>query len=316
MPKRYLITGGAGFVGSSIAKMLLEAGDEVRIFDNLRRDVLAVRGIDKHPNLELIVGDVLDAEALEKAALGMHRIVHCAAIAGIDTVIKSPTATLRINFIGTANALEAAKKAGNVELFINFSTSEVFGSTAWGALETDKTVMGAVGEARWAYAMGKAAAEHLAHAYWKEFQLPTVTVRPFNIYGPGQVGEGAIQVFIKQALKHQDLTIHGDGNQIRAWCYVDDFIGAIRMVLDNPEKCMGESFNIGNSRAVITTYGLAQAVVRLTQSKSRILFDAPLSADVELRVPRVDKARKILGFEAQVDLDEGLLRTAEFYRSH
>jgi UDP-glucose 4-epimerase len=138
-------------------------------------------------------------------------------------------------------------------------------------------------------------------------------VRPFNVYGPGQTGEGAIQIFIKKALKNEDIYIHGDGNQIRAWCYVDDFVECIFKCLDNG-AAVGESFNIGNARAVITILGLAQTVCRVLNSTSKIIFQDALSADIALRIPSVEKSTRILGYKAQVDLEEGILRTAEWMR--
>ncbi len=143
---------------------------------------------------------------------------------------------------------------------------------------------GAVGEARWTYAVSKLAGEHLTHAYFKQHGLPTVTVRPFNVYGPGQTGEGALSIFVRKALKNEDILIFGDGTQIRAWCYVDDMVEGVLCALEHPNAC-GESFNIGNARAVTTIYGLAQAVCRVVGSSSRIVFRNQLSADIELRIP-------------------------------
>src|SRR4029450_7221993 len=135
--------------------------------------------------------------------------VHAAGIAGIDTVIKNPVRTMRVNMIGTANVLEAAVQSGVKDRLIDFSTSEVLGSMAFQSSESDQTVSGSAGEARWTYAVSKLAGEHLAHAYYAQFKLPVVTVRPFNIYGPGQTGEGAIQIFIKRALRNEPIYIHG-----------------------------------------------------------------------------------------------------------
>jgi UDP-glucose 4-epimerase len=174
-------------------------------------------------------------------------------------------------------------------------------------------VTGAVGEARWTYAISKLAEEHLAHAYYKERGIPTVTVRPFNVYGPGQVGEGAIKGFIQRALKDETLEIHGDGAQIRAWCYIDDLVRGIGLALVE-KAAVGETFNLGNARAIVTIYGLANAIVRVLASRSRIVFTNKDYADVELRIPSVAKARKLLGFEAEVDLEDGILKTAEYYR--
>lgn len=144
--------------------------------------------------------------------------------------------------------------------------------------------------------------------------MPTVTVRPFNIYGPGQVGEGALSTFIKQALRGEEIQIQGEGNQIRAWCYIDDFIQGLMLAMAMP-NAVGESFNIGNARAVITVYGLAQTVVRVLNSSSKIRFVSHPGPDVELRIPSVKKAKELFGFEARVDLEEGIIKTAEYLSS-
>jgi UDP-glucose 4-epimerase len=242
---------------------------------------------------------------------GAEVVIHAAGIAGIDTVIKSPVRTMQVNMIGTANMLEAAYINGVSDKIIDFSTSEIFGSMAFKSSETDQAVAGSAGEARWTYAVSKLAGEHLAHAYYSQYKLPTITVRPFNVYGPGQTGEGAIQIFIKKALKNETIHIDGDGSQIRAWCFVNDFVDCILKCLDTPES-VGQSFNIGNSRAVITILGLAQLVCRVLNSKSKIVFDPPLSADIAIRIPSVTKTEEILNFKAKVDLEEGVLRTAKW----
>jgi UDP-glucose 4-epimerase len=190
----------------------------------------------------------------------------------------------------------------------------VFGQSAFRAEENHTTHIGSVGEARWTYAVSKLAAEHLTKAYNIEFGMPTVTLRPFNIYGPGQVGEGALRIFIQHALKNKEIQIHGDGNQIRAWCYIDDFIDGLMLAMVRQEA-IGESLNIGNSKAVMTIYGLAQTVVRVLKSSSTIKFTMKNYADVELRVPSVKKARGLIGFEAKIDLEEGIQRSAEFFKT-
>ncbi len=310
--KRILITGGAGFIGSALAGRLVEQ-NQIVVYDNLARDSLKDKPYRDHAHLTLIQGDVLDFAALEQAIRGADMIVHCAAIAGIDTVIKSPVTTMRVNMIGSANVLEAASRLPHCERVVCFSTSEVFGQQAFRSAETDKTVMGQVGEARWTYAVSKLAEEHLAIAYYQEKGLPTTVVRPFNVYGPGQVGEGALKTFVARALRNQPLEIHGDGTQIRAWCYVDDMLDGVLLALVHP-RAVGESFNIGNQRAVTTIYGLANTVIRVLGSSSTVVFTRRDYADVELRIPAVRKARDLLGFEACIDLEEGIRRTAEFYR--
>jgi UDP-glucose 4-epimerase len=309
--KTIFITGGAGFIANTLIRHYID-NNRVIVFDNFHRDTLSSSSIAKHANLSIIKGDVLDYNALESAMKGAEVVVHAAAIAGIDTVIKDPVKTMRVNMIGTANALEAAQVHQVKDRIIEFSTSEVFGSMAFRSSENDQTVSGSAGEARWTYAVSKLAGEHLSHAYYSQYKLPVVTVRPFNVYGPGQTGEGAIQIFIKKALANEDIYINGDGSQIRAWCFVDDFVDCIIRCIENT-SAIGQSFNIGNARAVMTTLGLAQTVCRVLNSKSKILHRPALSADIAIRIPSVDKAEEVLGFKAKVDLEEGIIKTANSY---
>ncbi len=309
--KKIFITGGAGFIANTIISRLVEK-NKITVYDNFHRDTLSNSTFANHPNIDIIKGDVLDADLMTKSMQGNDIVIHAAGIAGIDTVIKDPVKTMRVNMIGTANALEAAKINNISDRFIDFSTSEIFGSYAFKSTEGDNTVSGSAGEARWTYAVSKLAGEHLAHSYYKVYGLPAVTVRPFNVYGPGQTGEGAIQIFIKKALKNEDILINGDGNQIRAWCYVDDFVECIMLALES-KTAIGQSFNIGNARAVTTILGLAETVCRVLKSDSKILFRDALSADVELRIPSVEKAKELLGFKAKIDLEEGVLKTAEWF---
>lgn len=310
--KTYFITGGAGFIANTIIRRLVDRHNIV-VYDNFHRDTLSGSALHGHPNIRIIKGDVLDLPKLTESMRGADAVVHAAGIAGIDTVIKNPVHTMRVNMLGTANVLEAALQNKISDRIIDFSTSEVFGSMAFRSTEADATVAGSAGEARWTYAVSKLAGEHLAHAYYRQYQLPVVTVRPFNVYGPGQTGEGAMQIFIKRALRNETIRMNGDGTQIRAWCYVDDFVECIMRCLESP-KAVGESFNIGNARAVITILGLAHVVCRVLGSSSQIIHDPPLSADIAIRIPSVDKAEQLLGFKAAVDLEEGILRTAKWIK--
>lgn len=308
--KTYFITGGAGFIANTIIRRLVDQ-HRIVVYDNFHRDTLSGSDLAGHPRIRVVKGDVLDLPAMTEAMKGADAVIHAAGIAGIDTVIKNPVNTMRVNMIGTANMLEAAFKNGIRDRVIDFSTSEVFGPMAFRSTEEDSTVAGSAGEARWTYAVSKLAGEHLAHAYYRQHHLPVVTVRPFNVYGPGQTGEGAIQIFIKKALKNETIHMNGDGNQIRAWCYVDDFVDCIMRCIESP-NAIGESFNIGNARAVITILGLANTVCRVLDSTSKIVHDPPLSADIAIRIPGVEKAERLLGFKAKVDLEEGILKTAQW----
>jgi UDP-glucose 4-epimerase len=311
--KTYFITGGAGFIANTIIGRLVEQ-NRIVVYDNFHRDTLSASPYAGHPHIKVVKGDVLDFPALREAMGGADVVIHAAGIAGIDTVIKDPVRTMQVNMIGTAHALEAARLCGVKDRFIDFSTSEVFGPMAFRSTEETPTVAGSAGEARWTYAASKLAGEHLGKAYHQQYGLPVVIVRPFNVYGPGQTGEGALHIFLKLALRGEEIKIHGDGNQIRAWCYVDDFVEGIMRCLESP-RAIGESFNIGNARAVITVLGLAETVCRVLGSPSNIVFVPPLSADIAIRVPSVDKARELLGFSAKVDLEEGIRRTAAWLKT-
>jgi nucleoside-diphosphate-sugar epimerase len=308
---RVLITGGAGFIGSHLAERLLPE-NEVVIYDNFRRNALATAGLSD-PKLTVVKGDVMDKASLQEAMKGCDAVVHMASIAGVDTVLKNPVKTMRIAMIGTDNALEAARESRGIKRFIDFSTSEVFGRYAYHVTEFDSTTLGAVGEARWTYAVAKLATEHLAMNYHKEFGLPACSIRPFNVYGPRQVGEGAVHHFIRRALEGEDLTIHNEGSQIRAWCYIDDIVDAVLLCLEK-EEAVGHAFNIGNARSTVTIYNLAELIVRLTGSSSKLkCIDWP-NTDVEVRVPNAAKSKELLGFAAEINLEEGLRRTIDWYR--
>ncbi len=308
-----VITGGAGFIGTSLVRRLLP-NNKVVVFDNFHRNAIERSELIGHPNLSILKGDVLDKQAVDAALTDGTMVVHLAAIAGVDTVLKRPTHTMRVNIIGTYHVLEAAVAHGKLKRFIDFSTSEVFGTHAYNASEGEATVLGAVGEARWTYAVSKLATEHMALTYHKEYGLPALSIRPFNIYGPGQVGEGAIHHFMVRAIKGEDLIIHNDGAQIRAWCYVDDIVEGILLALVNPEA-PGHAFNIGNPRSTLTIYNLARDIIKLAGTKSEIRFVKWDFPDVELRIPNIDKARRLLNYHPLVNLEEGLERTLAWYRS-
>ncbi len=308
--KKIFLTGGAGFIASALISRLYKH-NEIVIYDNFKRDTYSTSSHFNHKNIKVVKGDVLDFDNVNSSMKGASIVIHAAAIAGIDTVIIDPTLTMRVNMIGTANVLEAAKQNNVKGRVIDFSTSEVFGSQAFKSSEEDATITGSAGHVRWIYAVSKLAGEHLGLAYHSQYKLPVTCVRPFNIYGPGQTGEGAIQIFIKRALKNEDLNIYGDGNQIRAWCFVEDFVDCLLLCITK-KQAIGQSINIGNSRAVMTTYGLAQAICRILNSKSKIVFKPPLSEEIELRIPSVEKAKSLLNFQSKIDLEEGILKTAEW----
>jgi nucleoside-diphosphate-sugar epimerase len=308
-----VLTGGAGFIGTTLSRRLID-DNEIVVLDNLHRDALAATDLATHPNLTFVQADVLDADAVRETLRGATHVVHLAAIAGVDTVLESPVRTMRVNLIGTYNVLEAAHATQEtIERLVDFSTSEVFGRHAYKVEEVHETAQGSVGEARWTYAVSKLAGEHLAHSYYDEFGLPSCSIRPFNVYGPGQIGGGAIRAFIETILAGDDLVIHGDGSQIRAWCYVDDLVDALLLVLERPDA-VGEVYNVGNPRSVVTVFDLAVRIRRLMGADNEITFRPLHYTDVEMRIPNIEKARRELGWEPRVDLDDGLAKTIAWYR--
>lgn len=311
--KRILLTGGAGFIGTKLCDVLSNE-NEILIYDNLNRNSIKNTKLLEKSNIRLVQGDILDSVHIKNTVeeFQPNIVIHLAAVAGIDTVIRNPVNTMKVNMIGTYNILEAIKDL-KIERFIDFSTSEVFGSYAYKVDEKQTTNLAPVGEARWTYSVSKLAGEHLAHSYYKEYGVPVVTVRPFNIYGPGQVGEGAIHQFVKRAIADEEIQIHGDGDQIRSWCYVEDFVQGILLCIEKDEA-VGNSFNIGNPRGTVTISMLAKLVKDIAASKSEIVYIPKNYVDVELRIPSVDKAKEILGYEPKYDLEAGLGKTVEWYR--
>lgn len=245
---------------------------------------------------------------------GVTHVVHLASIAGVDTVMNNPVLTMDVTLNGTFHLLEAAREQSQLERFIDFSTSEVFGRYAYRVSEGDVTSLGAVGEARWTYAVSKLATEHLCYVTYKQYGVPAVTVRPFNIFGPGQVGTGAIHHFVVRALRNEPLEIHNQGDQIRAWCYIDDLIDGLLLTLTKPEAT-GRVFNLGNPKTAVTVHHLAKIIKQISNSKSEIRHIEWPYTDVELRIPDITRARELLGFEPKYDLEEGLAETIEWYRA-
>lgn len=312
--KKIFITGGAGFIGSHLAEKLVQE-NKIIIYDNLHRNALKFTQLSNHPNCQFIKGDILDPKLLSQAIDGSDIVIHLAAIAGIENVSISPLKTLEINLMGTYNLLKVINgQASKIKRFIFFSTSEVYGPFVYQAQEDGMTTQGKVSEQRWAYSTGKIAGEHWAYAYFKRWRLPVVIIRPFNIYGERQVGEGAINKFILDVIQKKPLEIFGSGNQIRAWCYIDDLVQGTMLACQN-SQAIGQIYNLGNPEGTITILELAKKIKKMTGSSSPIVFQKRNYPDIELRIPSIEKAKDHLGYHPEVDLDEGLSRTIKWFRS-
>ncbi len=309
---KIFITGGAGFIGTQIAAILAEE-NEIILYDNLHNNAYENTSLKNHTNVKLVNGDVLDLEALKKAMdKDVEYVIHCAAIAGVGTVIVDPMRTLRVNILGVFNVFEAAQALAKLKRIIDFSTSEVFGQFAYKVKEHEANPQISINEGRWTYAISKLTGEFIAHAHHVQNGLPTVTVRPFNIYGPNQVGIGAIHNFILQAIRHETLYVHNDGTQIRSWCYIDDFVHGLLLALSNP-KAIGKVYNIGSPESTVTVINLAEKIRDIAGSRSKIENKKIHYEDVNIRVPDIDAIRSDLHYEPQVRLHEGLTRTINWY---
>jgi len=314
--KRILITGGGGFIGTSLAERLVAADNEVVLCDvKFSGNSFEFSGLDGHRNIRLAEADILDSAEIEKLARDAEIIVHMAAQVGVREVIRDAAYTLDVNYIGTSNLLKIAAQSSCCERFIMMSTSEIFGSNSFRVSENGNSLLSSVEDVRWCYCVSKLAGEQLAFSYYRQKGVPAVVIRPFNIFGPRRVGDHVVIRFILRALANEDLEVYGDGTQIRAWCYIDDICNALLRALE-VKGAVGQAFNIGNPLNTCTIYGLARTIVGLCGSKSRIVFKAADFTDIDLRVPNIRKASEILGFAPQVELEEGLVATIQWTREH
>lgn len=310
--KNILITGGAGFIGTHLCRRLI-GDNSVTIFDNLTRNSLKYSGLLEHENMKFIEGDVRDIEQVRQATEGQEIILHLAAIAGVSSYYRSPLSVIETNYDGTENVLKAIKDNG-VELFLDMSSSEIYGKLAHSVGENDAPSSFPPHDMRSVYAKSKSLGEQLAFCYAAEYSLPIVSIRPFNIYGPGQVGEGAISNMVQNAIKGEDLEITGDGSAVRAWCYIDDFVDSIIKCIDIRENISAEAINIGNPSEVQTTLNLARMILRITKSSSKLVFVDHLGTDIPIRIPKIDKAIGLLGFKPEIELEIGISETVKWWR--
>jgi UDP-glucose 4-epimerase len=309
---RILITGGAGFIGTHLAERLC-GGHKVVLFDNLRRDSLSeLAGLKENPNVEFVKGDVLNRDEVCKAMEPCDAVLHLAAIAGVSSYYREPAETLRVNLIGTLNVLECCKDL-NVGKVVDFSTSEVYGADAFDVNEESGHCIGPVNDLRWTYAVSKLASEQLTLRYGETHGFKAFTVRPFNIYGPRQTGEGAISNFCRAAVRNEPIVIYGDGTPIRSWCFISDLVDAVQGLLENDALESGV-FNIGNPRETYSTLGLADLFCRAVRQDVPIEFREMDRTEIRVRVPNIDRAKRLLNFAPKVGLAEGIRKTYEWFR--
>jgi UDP-glucose 4-epimerase len=311
--RRIFVTGGRGFIGSRLVERLVEH-NSVTVFDSARRDALRFSPARGHQNLRLIEGDVLDKAALGAAIGDASLVLHLAAIAGVSSYYREPAATFRVNLLGTLNLIDALRGRA-LELVVDFSTSEVFGPQAEHVKESSPTVQGNLDDRRWCYAVSKLAGEMLGRCHFWEDGLPACVVRPFNVYGPGQVGEGVVSNFAAAVARAEPLRVTGDGSQRRALCHVDDFLDGLLALLERPDVARGQTFHLGDERQVVSVLELARRMAAFAAPPLAIEHVAHPGQDVVVRIPDCSLARSLLGFAPRRELDAGLRETVEWFRA-
>ncbi len=316
----FLITGGAGFVGSHLADQLLRDGHRVSVIDNLSTgSITNIAHLKGHPRFSYSIDTVANEPLLAELIDQCDIVFHLAAAVGVKLIVEAPVHTIETNVHGTEVVLKHANKKKKLVLIA--STSEVYGkSTSVPFREDDDLVMGPTPKHRWAYACSKAIDEFLALAYWKEKKLPVVIVRLFNTVGPRQTGQYGmvIPTFVRQALAGQPITVFGDGTQTRSFTYVGDVVCALKNLVKEP-NAVGQVFNIGNTEE-ISIGALAERVRKLAGSASPIVtipYDQAYEAgfeDMPRRLPDISKIQALIGYEPRVNLDEILMRVIEHFR--
>jgi nucleoside-diphosphate-sugar epimerase len=313
--KSILITGGAGFIGSALAERLAKENQVVLLDRFFHDQPVAFTSLRHNPDVRMVEADILEGPEVVDLAQQADIVIHAAAIVGVGRVCSYPRETLETNFTGTSRILKALDKSSRLERFVYFSTSEVFGVNSFRVNEDAPTAVGPAAVARWSYAIAKLAGEHLVKAYHRQGGMPVTTVRPFNVFGPRRLGAHAILGFVLNSLMGNPIEVHGDGSQIRSWCYIEDFCDAIIEMIARP-SAIGEDFNIGNPQNTLTVLQLAREVLNVTGSSVPIELTESPFPDIEIRVPSLDKARQILGYQPRYELRQGLELTTEWYREH
>ncbi len=313
---KYLVTGGAGFIGSHLCERLISRGEQAIILDNYSTSSISnIGGFQQQ--VKVVEGNILNKSLVDELVAESDYVVHLAAALGVLNIVNKPLDSLRTNIQGTEVVLEAANKHNKPILMA--STSEIYGKNDKLPLnEEDDRIIGHPLKSRWSYSEAKAVDESLAYFYYLENKLPIRIVRLFNTVGPRQVGHYGMVLprFVSAALKNEPLQVYGTGEQIRCFCHVEDAVRALLQVMDS-DKSMGEVFNIGNNQQ-ISILELAKRVIQITDSKSEIIKIPYTEAypdgfeDMQRRVPDISKIKNVLGWFPQIGLDQTIKDIATF----
>ena len=307
---KYLVTGGAGFIGSHVTDALIKRGDSVVVLDNLSTgNRKNIEHLVSNSSFKFVEGSILDLTVVDECVQSVDQVLHFAAAVGVFTIVDKPLESLMTNLKGTENILEAAHKHHKEVLIA--SSSEIYGKNASGALhEESDRIVGSPLKSRWSYSEAKAIDESMAYFYYQEKKLAVRLVRFFNTVGPRQVGHYGMVVprFVSAALKNEPLTVYGTGSQSRCFCHVYDAVAGVLAVIGT-DVTLGEVFNIGNDEE-ITIENLAHEVIELTDSRSKIekvLYEKaynPGFEDMQRRVPDISKIKRIVGWTPKLSLDD------------
>jgi UDP-glucose 4-epimerase len=318
---RFLITGGAGFIGSHLAERLIEGGDSVVLLDNLSTgSVENIRHLKSSSRMSYHLDNIENRQLVAELVDDADVIVHLAAAVGVKLIVESPVRTIETNVNGTQQILEAACKKR--KLVLTASTSEVYGKNTNVPFREDADlVLGPTTKGRWSYAASKALDEFLALSYWKEKKLPVIIVRLFNTVGPRQTGRYGMVLpnFVKSALANRPIQVYGSGQQSRCFCDVRDTVEALVRLMGN-DRAIGEVVNVGNTEE-ISIEGLAHRVKERTASSSAVEFVPydrayePGFEDMMRRVPSIEKLQALTGFRPQTSLNEIIDRVATYFQT-
>jgi len=317
---KVLVTGGAGFIGSHLCKILLDKGYQVRVIDNLSTGKLTnIEHLSANPNFGYVIDSIMNKEKMDELLQWCDEVYHLAAAVGVKLIMEKPVETIETNVMGSEILLKLANRHKRKVMMA--STSEIYGKHADGMLkEDDDRIMGSVFRYRWAYANTKTLDEFLSMAYYREKQLPVVIVRLFNTVGPRQTGEYGMVIprFVQAALLGKTITVFGDGTQRRCFTHVQDVTDAMIRLMEKPEA-VGDIFNVGSYNEM-TIGDLAKTVVEMTESKSKIEF-IPYDQvygdgfeDMVHRKPDITKIQNLIGYTPKKNLTDILNDVIQFYR--
>jgi UDP-glucose 4-epimerase len=322
MANKYLVTGGAGFIGSHLCERLVHLGHHVVAIDDLSTGRLEnITHLLPLPSFQFVRESITNLQVLDRLASEADTIVHLAAAVGVKLIVEDPVHTIRTNIMGSEAVLMTANRYGCKVLIA--STSEVYGKGVKVPFqEEDDRLMGSTTHSRWAYATSKAVDEFMGLAYHNQFGLPVIIMRFFNTVGPRQTGRYGMVVprFVRMALRNEPITVYGDGQQSRCFGDVADVVGAVIKLADLPES-VGQVFNIGATEE-ITIVDLATKIKELTNSSSEIQYIpydeayAPGFEDMQRRVPSIAKIAALIGYKPKYSLEDTLSRVIEYERQH